>query len=210
MAQESWKREKDETDCKIPEGLILCVNNCGLFGSPATLNMCSKCYNESLLKKPNPPPSSTSSSSAAAAPPPPSSPSPPLSSTSPSAPQTQTTPAPPQSSSSTASSSFSPSCPLPLPSQPSTSAIETPEKGIQKPDLTTEDRPVKTSSTVFRCASCQRKVGLTGFRCRCGDLFCARHRYSDTHDCSYDYKAAGREAIARENPVIKAAKIIKI
>ncbi|CAN6483270.1 unnamed protein product [Victoria cruziana] len=206
MAQESWKREKDETDCKIPEGLILCVNNCGLFGSPATLNMCSKCYNESLLKKTNSPPSSTSSAAGA----PQSSPSPQLSSTSPSALQPQMPPAPPQSSSSTASSSFSPSCPLSSSSQPSTSAIETSEKAIQKPELATEDRPLKTTSTVFRCASCQRKVGLTGFRCRCGDLFCARHRYSDTHDCTYDYKAAGREAIARENPVIKAAKIIKI
>ncbi|PQM40377.1 zinc finger A20 and AN1 domain-containing stress-associated protein 5 [Prunus yedoensis var. nudiflora] len=27
---------------------------------------------------------------------------------------------------------------------------------------------------------------------------------------SYDYKAAGREAIARENPVVKAAKIVRV
>ncbi|MFS7972759.1 putative transcription regulator A20-like family [Helianthus anomalus] len=43
---------------------------------------------------------------------------------------------------------------------------------------------------------------------RCGDLFCGEHRYSDRHDCTYDYKTAGREAIARENPVVKAAKIM--
>lgn len=63
---------------------------------------------------------------------------------------------------------------------------------------------------VNRCSGCRRKVGLTGFRCRCGDLFCAEHRYSDRHDCSYDYKAAGRDSIARDNPVVKAAKIVKI
>lgn len=63
---------------------------------------------------------------------------------------------------------------------------------------------------INRCSGCRRKVGLTGFRCRCGELFCADHRYSDRHDCSYDYKAVGREAIARENPVVKAAKIVKI
>ncbi|CAN1238316.1 Zinc finger A20 and AN1 domain-containing stress-associated protein 5 [Linum grandiflorum] len=34
---------------------------------------------------------------------------------------------------------------------------------------------------------------MTGFRCRCGELFCSEHRYSDRHDCSYDYKTAGRE-----------------
>ncbi|GMQ00736.1 hypothetical protein CsSME_00047688 [Camellia sinensis var. sinensis] len=63
---------------------------------------------------------------------------------------------------------------------------------------------------VNRCSGCKRKVGLTGFRCRCGDLFCSEHRYSDRHDCSFDYKAAGREAIARENPVVRAAKILKV
>ncbi|CAL0333562.1 unnamed protein product [Lupinus luteus] len=63
---------------------------------------------------------------------------------------------------------------------------------------------------VNRCSGCRKRVGLTGFRCRCGELFCSQHRYSDRHDCSYDYKTAGREAIARENPVVKAAKIVKV
>lgn len=63
---------------------------------------------------------------------------------------------------------------------------------------------------VNRCSGCGKRVGLTGFRCRCGDLFCSEHRYSDRHDCSYDYKAVGREAIARENPVVRAAKILKV
>ncbi|KAI5421268.1 hypothetical protein KIW84_044917 [Lathyrus oleraceus] len=72
-------------------------------------------------------------------------------------------------------------------------------------------QPQTTSSeakrAVNRCSGCRKRVGLTGFRCRCGDLFCSQHRYSDRHDCSYDYKAAGRETIARENPVVRAAKI---
>ncbi|XP_018816552.1 zinc finger A20 and AN1 domain-containing stress-associated protein 5 [Juglans regia] len=69
------------------------------------------------------------------------------------------------------------------------------------------DRP---RSEVNRCSGCRRKVGLTGFRCRCGELFCAEHRYTDRHVCSYDYKSAGREAIARENPVVRAAKIVRV
>ncbi|KAG2668609.1 hypothetical protein I3760_14G000200 [Carya illinoinensis] len=69
------------------------------------------------------------------------------------------------------------------------------------------DRP---RSGVNRCSGCKRKVGLTGFRCRCGELFCAEHRYTDRHVCSYDYKSAGREAIARENPVVRAAKIVRV
>ncbi|XP_042442616.1 zinc finger A20 and AN1 domain-containing stress-associated protein 11-like [Zingiber officinale] len=63
---------------------------------------------------------------------------------------------------------------------------------------------------VKRCLVCSRRVGLTGFRCRCGELFCGEHRYSDRHDCSFDYKAAARDAIARANPVVRAAKIARI
>ncbi|XP_074591274.1 zinc finger A20 and AN1 domain-containing stress-associated protein 1-like [Curcuma longa] len=63
---------------------------------------------------------------------------------------------------------------------------------------------------VNRCSVCRRRVGLMGFRCRCGELFCGEHRYSDRHDCCFDYKAAARDAIARANPVVRAAKIARI
>ncbi|CAM8961825.1 unnamed protein product [Rhodiola kirilowii] len=72
-----------------------------------------------------------------------------------------------------------------------------------------ETHPAVAVST-NRCSGCRKKVGLTGFRCRCGDLFCSAHRYSDRHACSFDYKAAGKAAIARENPVVKASKIVRI
>ncbi|KAJ8472125.1 hypothetical protein OPV22_026468 [Ensete ventricosum] len=63
---------------------------------------------------------------------------------------------------------------------------------------------------VNRCLSCRKRVGLMGFRCRCGELFCGEHRYSDRHDCGYDYKTAARAAIARANPVVRAAKIVRV
>ncbi|TVU44657.1 hypothetical protein EJB05_04103, partial [Eragrostis curvula] len=50
-------------------------------------------------------------------------------------------------------------------------------------------------------------VGLTGFRYRCGGTFCGSHRYTDAHACGFDYKAAGREQIAKQNPLVVAAKI---
>ncbi|KAK6937102.1 Zinc finger, AN1-type [Dillenia turbinata] len=74
------------------------------------------------------------------------------------------------------------------------------------PDPTRVDRGRITR----RCSGCKRKVGLMGFRCRCGEIFCGEHRYSDRHDCSFDYKAAGRAAIARDNPVVRPAKILKV
>jgi hypothetical protein len=71
----------------------------------------------------------------------------------------------------------------------------------------TDTKPARTS--VNRCSSCRKRVGLTGFRCRCDRTFCGEHRYSDRHGCSYDYRAAARDAIARDNPVVRAAKIVR-
>ncbi|KAK3795298.1 hypothetical protein RRG08_004453 [Elysia crispata] len=61
-----------------------------------------------------------------------------------------------------------------------------------------------------RCMECRKKVGLTGFVCHCGKLFCSLHRYSDTHDCTFDFREKGQEEIRRNNPVIKGEKIQKI
>ncbi|GAV68981.1 zf-AN1 domain-containing protein/zf-A20 domain-containing protein [Cephalotus follicularis] len=61
-----------------------------------------------------------------------------------------------------------------------------------------------------RCSFCGKRVGLTGFKCRCEQTFCSQHRYSDKHNCVFDYKTAGQDAIAKENPVVKADKIDKI
>ncbi|CAL5082063.1 unnamed protein product [Urochloa decumbens] len=69
--------------------------------------------------------------------------------------------------------------------------------------------PEAARAPASRCSSCRKRVGLTGFRCRCGELFCGAHRYSDRHGCSYDYKGAARDAIARENPVVRASKIVR-
>ncbi|XP_074264282.1 zinc finger A20 and AN1 domain-containing stress-associated protein 8-like [Silene latifolia] len=61
-----------------------------------------------------------------------------------------------------------------------------------------------------RCSLCKKRVGLTGFKCRCEQTFCSLHRYSDKHDCAFDYKGTAQDAIARANPVVKADKIDKI
>ncbi|EPS61935.1 hypothetical protein M569_12860, partial [Genlisea aurea] len=70
--------------------------------------------------------------------------------------------------------------------------------------------PFQSSQGSSACSSCRKKVGLTGFRCRCGASFCGTHRYPEEHGCTFDFKAAGREAIAKANPVVKAEKLRKI
>ncbi|KAI4382251.1 hypothetical protein MLD38_008239 [Melastoma candidum] len=64
--------------------------------------------------------------------------------------------------------------------------------------------------TVNRCTSCRKRVGLTGFHCRCGTTYCGVHRYPEKHGCRYDYKKEGREEIQRQNPVVVAEKLRKI
>ncbi|GFR87669.1 AN1-type zinc finger protein [Elysia marginata] len=49
-----------------------------------------------------------------------------------------------------------------------------------------------------------------GFVCHCGKLFCGLHRYSDQHECTFDFREKGQEEIRRNNPVIKGEKIQKI
>lgn len=63
-----------------------------------------------------------------------------------------------------------------------------------------------------RCVleSCKRKVGLTGFDCRCGGLYCWEHRYSDKHNCKFDYKELGQDQIRKNNPIVVGEKIQKI
>lgn len=61
-----------------------------------------------------------------------------------------------------------------------------------------------------RCGQCQKKVGLTGFGCRCGGTFCGEHRYSDRHACQFDYKQRGVEELRKMNPVVVAEKVSKI
>nr|XP_055025458.1 AN1-type zinc finger protein 4 isoform X2 [Misgurnus anguillicaudatus] len=62
-----------------------------------------------------------------------------------------------------------------------------------------------------RCFLCGKKTGLaTSYDCRCGNIFCSVHRYAETHNCSYDYKCAGRRFLQETNPSISAPKLPKI
>ncbi|KAF5751829.1 hypothetical protein HS088_TW02G00848 [Tripterygium wilfordii] len=89
----------------------------------------------------------------------------------------------------------------------STQHLET--KTSQVEEGATSGSPLKRP-VLNRCSFCRKRVGLTGFKCRCGQTFCSQHRYSDKHNCAFDYKSAGQDAIAKENPVVKPDKMEKI
>ncbi|XP_069123735.1 AN1-type zinc finger protein 4-like [Argopecten irradians] len=72
--------------------------------------------------------------------------------------------------------------------------------------------PVKPKKKVTkRCFVCGKKTGLaTSYICRCGNNFCATHRYAESHECTFDYKTEGRKLLEQSNPVVNAPKLPKI
>jgi len=69
-------------------------------------------------------------------------------------------------------------------------------------------RPVQLQKN--RCYKCRRRVGLDGIECRCGYIFCGKHRYADEHDCEYDYKKAQRRKLMLDNIKVLGKKFDKI
>ncbi|CAF1074436.1 unnamed protein product [Rotaria sordida] len=61
-----------------------------------------------------------------------------------------------------------------------------------------------------RCTwpSCNKKLGLTGFDCRCGGQFCPVHRYANEHNCTFDYKEHGQNEILNDIGLIKTIGIV--
>jgi hypothetical protein len=53
--------------------------------------------------------------------------------------------------------------------------LEQPKKKIKK-------------NKAIRCDFCNKKVGLTGIKCRCENLFCGKCITSSVHNCKFNYK----------------------
>jgi len=71
------------------------------------------------------------------------------------------------------------------------------DAGGDAPEEEKQVRPVQTDKTRCWVKGCEKKVGLMGFDCRCGYVFCAKHRYAETHDCDYDHQQRGRDILAK-------------
>lgn len=60
---------------------------------------------------------------------------------------------------------------------------------------------IEKPSSNLSCSFCSKKLKITSnYTCRCGNVFCVRHRFHDQHNCTFDYKTGAKAKLEAENP----------
>ena len=97
-------------------------------------------------------------------------------------------------------------------SPPASPTATMPSASTRLPPVAVKTKVISAKKkSATRCNFCKKKTGLaTTYSCRCEGTFCAAHRYAEMHQCSFDYKSAGRKILEQNNPVVTAPKLPKI
>ncbi len=106
--------------------------------------------------------------------------------------------------------------PIPCPNTPESSCQQSTAFNNQPlPDIAKQtkqvaektSKPKKKKSARCNHPECSTKLKLSDIVCRCGLQFCSEHRYSDKHNCSYDYREFGKKELTKNNPQIICKKV---
>lgn len=72
-----------------------------------------------------------------------------------------------------------------------------------KPDTVISPQPTPIKN-INRCqlVECNKKLSLTETlgKCKCGNVYCANHRHSTNHKCTYDYKKDNNHNMYKAEP----------
>ena len=72
-------------------------------------------------------------------------------------------------------------------------------------------QPVQEAEASLRacCGTCNKKMGIMVYTCKCGRAFCSAHRHAEHHACQFDYKQMARNVICTENPAVQTDKVLR-
>lgn len=80
-----------------------------------------------------------------------------------------------------------------------------------QPSSTTTQSESKKKTPRCSHDGCRRKLGIVPFTCRCNKDFCIEHRASDSHACTFDYRAEHKKELLKTmSTAVVGPKVIMI
>jgi predicted nucleic acid binding AN1-type Zn finger protein len=81
---------------------------------------------------------------------------------------------------------------------PAVSTITLADPALEAQKQEKQEKTQKVLKNRCCAADCIRKLMLTDGECRCKQRYCGQHRLPETHSCSFDFKAAGLDLLAKQ------------
>ena len=70
-----------------------------------------------------------------------------------------------------------------------------------------DEKNNKIKKKKIRCKECNKKLGLLGFKCKCGSMLCSTHLIPEYHNCTYDFKTEQCKRLEKSLIKVVASKV---